>query len=128
MIFEGLRTFLLADATISNLIGVRAYSQKLPQDPTFPSIVITTISGQERYSTEGATGPPIGRFQIDSWDSTQAGSRTLAAAVRARLSGYKGAAGSESIKGAFIENDFDMYDYELNKYRRFQDYTINFTG
>ena len=124
MIEEGLRTLLLADSAISALIGTRMHGVILPQKPTMPAIVMTDITAKDEYDTEGATDLSWGRFQFDSWAETLAGARTLGKAVKNKLSGFSGTAGSETISGAFINNKQDLYDPETKNHRMSMDFII----
>jgi len=127
MIEQGIRTLLVSDSTVGGMVDQRVYSNKLPQNPTLPAIVITTVDGEDRYTMEGAAGgPSFGRFQVDSYGTTVAESRALGKAVKALLSGYRGDAGDEVIQGSFVNIDTDMHDWELETWRRLQDYTINY--
>jgi len=126
MIEQGIRTLLINDATVGGMIGVRAYADFMVQDPTLPAIVIAKISGNDRYSTGGSTGPATGRWQIDCYGSTVAEARELSAAVKNVLSGYKGAAGDETIQGSFLETEQDLFDFELKTYRRTMDFIVNY--
>lgn len=124
MIEEGLLTFVKADATVGGLISDRMYGVKLPQQPTLPAIVFFRVSGERIFDTDGETGLADGRFQFDCWDDNLRGARELAEAVRKRLSGYSGAAGGETVQGAFLENDQDLYDSELDAHRVMMDYLV----
>jgi hypothetical protein len=126
MIEQGIRTLLISDPTVAALIGVRAYSNFMIQNPTLPAIVITKISGEDRYSTTGSTGPSTGRWQIDCYGNTVAEARELSDAIKNVLSGYKGAAGDETIQGSFLENEIGSYDFELKTYRRKMDFIVNY--
>jgi len=124
MIEEGLVTFILADTTIAGKIVDRLYGKILPQKPTFPAMVYARISGERMFATEGETGLADGRFQIDCYASGLKDARELAAAVRKRLSGYKGAAGSEKINGSFLENDQDLYESAIKAHRVQMDFSV----
>lgn len=120
----GLRTFLLADATIAGLVSTRCYPTHLPQAPTLPALVYHKITGERTYHSGGADGLAGIRFQIDSYGESVEAAKGLAEAVRKRLSGYKGAAGSTEIYAGFLVDDSDNWDSELQTYRVSQDYTV----
>jgi len=119
-----LRTRLLADGTISGLIGTRLYPVVLPQDPTMPALVSSRVSGQRLHNLSGVAGRGMPRITIDCWASTYAGSKTLAAAVRSSLDGLNGLLTTinASIK---IDNEIDDYEDDTGLYRVIQDYIIN---
>lgn len=111
-----IRTLLIADGTISGLIGSRFYSVENPQDPTYPLINLERLSGVRQYSMDGQTGPTPGRFEINCYSDTLNGARVLGEAVRSKLSGFAGTAGSGTIHGAFLQDSEDIYDKELKKH------------
>lgn len=125
MIEQGLKTLLLLDPTVSNMISGRSYGVILPQDPTWPAIVMTTITGTDSISTNGAVDPAEGRFQINCWSTSLSEVRTLSKAIRAVLSGYKGAAGDELIQGSFLnDSGGETYDQEIKAYKRQLDFNV----
>jgi len=123
-IAAGLRTYLIAGATVATLVGTRVYPSKLPQKPTLPAISYQRISGDRVHSTDGASGLARIQFQIDVWGSTYGSVDALFEAVRKRLDGYRGAVGAIVTQGIFLERERDMYDDEAELYRRSADFTV----
>ncbi len=125
MIESAVRTFILADSTITTLISTRLYSVKMPQSPTFPLIVYTKISGFREHDMDGSTiAAP--RIQYDSWAQTYAGAKALADALRERLDSYAGPVGSpaETVHFAYLLNERDFYDDDLQVFRVSMDFEI----
>lgn len=97
--FKGaLRTYLLADAAISALIGARIYSPVAPQNTPKPYLIIQKIGKQERLKTTTAlSGVVTERWQIDAYSDDSDQAEALAQLVNDRLdlkynenwSGYK---------------------------------------
>lgn len=123
-IAEGLRTFLIADATVAGLVGTRIYPAILPQDPTYPAISYQYIAGASDISTDGPTGLANPTFQIDCWAPTYAAMDALFEAVRKRLNGYKGVAGGAAVQGVFLVRKRDLYDNDAKVHRRSADWSI----
>jgi len=130
MIQQGLRTLLIGDGTISGLIGAagaaRCYSVLLPQKPTLPALILTMIDSDPDYTHQNESGIESATFQIDSWADDMSGTRALAAAVKSKLSGFEGAAGSEVIDSAFLTDQNELHDSELQAYRIMQQFDIQF--
>lgn len=110
MIESALRTLALADSTVSGLVGTRMYPLKLPQDPTYPAVTYTRISGPRLYDHGGETGMAEGRFQIDSWGASYSSAKSAAAAVREAIEGYRGTTGGTEFASIFCVNDSDSYE------------------
>lgn len=125
MIEYTVRAYMLADATISGLIGTRYYPLKMPQVPTLPLIVYTKVSGPRLHDMDGSSiAEP--RFQIDSWADTYVGAKALANAVRERLDSYTGPVGSpaDTVHFAYLLNEQDLYDDESKYWRVSMDFEI----
>lgn len=127
MIESALRTHILGDTDITNLVGQRMYPVKLPQDPTMPAISYFRVSGIRHKSYGGPSGLAGPRIQIDAWAGEPSGYKTakeLADLIRKRLDGFSGLLGTDRIWGAFLENDTDMYEDETKLHRVSQDYFV----
>ncbi len=126
---EDLRTFLLQDSTLGGLIGTKIYPIVLPQDPIFPAITYQWISGDRLYSLSGPSGLSGPRIQFDCWAKTYAASEGLFEALRKRLDGYRGQMGSapgHTVQGVFFANEVDLYEAEIDVYRRSVDFMIHY--
>lgn len=99
-IVEGLRTYLEAQVTA---IG-KGYPVEVPQDASYPSWSYQVIDDDQMLSHSGGTGYSKCRIQIDIMAKETAllsgygVAQGLAAAVRAKLDGYKGLMGSVQVE------------------------------
>jgi hypothetical protein len=135
-VFSLLRAYLMADATISGLVGPRIYPIKPPQAATFPLVTMQQIA-EESFPHKrggGIGGIEKPHYQIDAW-VREAGvpafekARELARAVRARLDGFSGvlAEGGESYRVDIqFETARDLFEENTGGgfYRRSSDYVI----
>ncbi len=125
MIESALRTFILADSTVTTLISTRLYALKMPQSPTFPLIVYTKISGFREHDMDGSTiAAP--RIQYDCWAETFPEAKALADALRERLDSHTGDVGSpaETVHFAYLLNERDFYDDDLQIFRTSMDFEV----
>ena len=123
-IASDVRTFIIADATITGLIAARLYPIILPQEPTMPAMTYQWISGTRFHSMDGASKLSGPRVQFDCWAATYLDAEALFEALRKRLDGYRGPAGSSTIQGAFFSSERDLYESEPKLYRRSVDFFI----
>jgi len=123
-IAEGLRTLILADTTVSGLIGARMYPVILPQAAVMPALTYQYITGDSVLSNDGPTGLEHPFFQVDAWGETYASMNALFEAVRILLNGFQGDAGGVSVQGIFLARKRDLYDDQGKLYRRVADYGI----
>jgi hypothetical protein len=126
---SALRTFLLADPTVSSLVGgQRIYPIRLEQDQTEPSVVYIKVSETGDYHMQGDSGLGQVRMQIDAWAERTDVASELANAVYDRLSGASDivSVGSDfvNIKGSFLANGRDDYDNIAKLYRVSRDFII----
>lgn len=63
----GLRARLLADSTVSGLVGTRVYWMQRPQNSGLPAIVLQTISDPRPDHLKGFDGARETRVQCDCW-------------------------------------------------------------
>jgi hypothetical protein len=131
---QDLRTFLLADATISGLIGTRLFPLRLPQNPTLPAMTYSWISGDRVHTMAGARGPSRPRLQFDAWAKTYLEAEAVFEALRKRLDGFQGTAGSVKVQGAFFASERDLYEDSADAgtgsgvglYRRTSDFFVHY--
>jgi hypothetical protein len=129
----GLRTYLLADSTISTAVGgSRIYSMLVPQGQTSPSIVFTKISGQGDHHMQGPSGLTRPRVQIDCYALNLAEAGNLALRVKERLDGFRGDMpyGSNSPPTALdvmlvqFDSEREFFEDNTKFFRVSQDYLI----
>ncbi len=125
------RVRLLADSSVSALVGTRIYALVLPQKPTLPAATYQRISGPRLQNLSGDAGRGVARVQIDSWASTYLEAQSLAAAIRLSLNGFIGVlsdgSSPASTRGVVIrlDNERDDFEPDSDLYRVSQDYLIN---
>lgn len=123
-LLTALRTYVLADAMVTALVGVRMYPRRLPQGPTLPAIAYQRIDTRREHDMDGPDGLPRARVQLSIWAASVAAAEELAAAVRGRLDGYKGAWGSVTVGSCLCVGERDLDDPETGRNAVVQDYMI----
>lgn len=81
MIEKTFRSLLLADPTVSALVGERVLYGAMPQRPTFPRVQITKVSKTSGLLLSDAVGMNQVRVQVDCWARSIDEARALADAV-----------------------------------------------
>ncbi len=124
-----LRTYLLADPTISGLVGgYRIHHQRLPQDQVEPSVVYLKVSEQGDYHMQSDSGLNQMRMQVDAWAQSTDAATELADAVHDRLSGARVRIDYDSefinLRGSFVINGRDDYDDVTQLFRISRDYIL----
>ena len=107
---EALVSHLKANvATVSD----RVFADRLPQQPTLPSIVIHRISLIPVHSHDGFSGLSMARFQVSVWADDHSTLEAVIAEVRTCLDGYKGTmggVGGVQVGSSLLDNIADLVD------------------
>ena len=107
---EALTSYLLTDASLAVLVGNRITWAARPQASTLPSIVLQVIDGVPVYADEGETGLTETRVQIDAWGKDYASAKSVARAVKARLSGARVTTGGVEFQAVFVDSEQDLFE------------------
>ena len=121
-----LRTYTLGGAAVGALVGTRMHARLLPQSPTLPALTYQRVDTRRLHDLAGPDGLPRARMQITCWAATPAGASDLAAAVRQRLDGYKGAWGGLVVGSCLCVGERDLDDPDAGRSGVAQDYMIQF--
>lgn len=126
----GVRALLLANGTVSGLLGsgatARVYPIRAPQNPKLPFAVLTRI-GAERSQTFAVPSQITSiTLQVDLFETTAAKLRTLADAVRVALNGYAGTTGGVVIQAITLDSERDIWEEAVEVYRCIQLYAVTF--
>ena len=98
-----LRSRLLADATISGLVGTRIDWGLRPQGKPLPAITLTLLPTPRDYHMGGAQHTQHYLVQIDCWAASYASAEAVRQAVIAEMEPASG-----SFQGSFVQRDHDM--------------------
>ena len=97
---SALRTFLLASAGLTALVGTRIVWLRRPQGSPLPSITLQVVSGAPDYTMAGRVGL-VGRLvQMDVWAATYESMKNVEAALILALDDLT----TDPFQGAFIES------------------------
>ncbi len=87
---EGLRAYLLANASIAALVAGRIYPLRLPEKVTYPAIVLTRVDDIGDAHLRGTLSMTKARMQVDCWATTHDAATALGNLVAQRIDGYTG--------------------------------------
>ena len=121
-----MRAYVLADAAIAAVVGQRMYPRRLPQGPTLPALVYQRIDTRREHDMDGPDGLPRPRVQVTAWAASVQTATDLAAAVRERLDGFRGAWGDVMIGSCLCVGERDLDDPETGRNAVAQDYMIQY--
>lgn len=107
MIHDDLRTRLLADADIANLVSTRIVPLNDLQSTPYPKIVYRLVNEQPDYAASGNAGPTESVIEYVSQAESYATAKALDALVADSLDAHRGQVGSSFVHGIFTENISD---------------------
>ena len=110
---EGLFTYLIG---LGLACSNRVYPMRLPQGVTLPAMTYQLVSDAHDYTQTGQSALGDPRYQINCWGSTYGDAKSLAEALIAQISGYKGSMGSATVYTAFMEDNRDNVDPVTGRY------------
>lgn len=117
MIEEGIYSYISGVAAITAIVSTRIYPVLVPQNPTYPLVRYQKISGVRLHTLDQAVGMVRSIYQFDAWAETYLAAKQLSRELRLALDSYRGIMGSDTIHGAFVRNELDVYE-ELTKLHR----------
>lgn len=121
-----LRAYVLADPAIAAAVGQRMYPRRLPQGPTLPALVYLRVDTRREHDMDGPDGLPRPRVQVTAWAANVQAATELAALVRVRLDGYRGAWGDVTVGSCLCVGERDLDDPETGRSAVAQDYMIQY--
>lgn len=121
---EGLYAYLSAYAGLISLVSTRIYPVTIPQGAAMPGVSIQLIDVQPVRTGTTDAGLESALYQVNSWATTYAGAKAVAAQVKAALRDYGGAMGSVTAQRVFYEGERDQYNETPERYGVSQDFTI----
>lgn len=140
-LIEGLRTFVLANASIAAVVGARAFPLRLPQKVDLSShkgaLVYTRVDDMRGAHLRGPNGLSRARIQLDAWAQQFEDATALGTVCRQRLNGYQGTWTDGASPASLIqvqsilvddESDHSEADIQGGFYRQSTDYFVSYVS
>ena len=127
LIEQALRTYMIGQSGITDLVSTRIHFVKAPQDIDKPYIVIYKISGPRLHSHDGGDGLAHPRFQVSIFAETYAAAKEIAAAIQSALQGYSGTMGGDGgvvVGNVLYEDENDFWEEQTQLYHVACDYIL----
>jgi hypothetical protein len=124
MIEHALRTILVNNDGVKNLVNDRIYYNIAPQGTTIPYIVFFKIAGPREHSHDGKSGLAHPRFQFSVFADTYLKAKQITQAIQNALDCFTGEIEDTAIKSCLYINEVDMYDAQAGLNHVASDYEI----
>lgn len=103
------RTWLLSQSTITDVVGQRIYADQMPQTATLPSIELSVTSDVAEMQLSDITGLTKARLQFNCIAATRAIARSIAKAIRTSgIAAIKGQYTDVWIRGVAVDSTYDV--------------------
>jgi hypothetical protein len=113
-----------AHAGLNALIAGRLYTLRMPQNPTYPAVVVTRIAETYEHASGADETTRRALFQFSCWDTEYEDAKDVVDQVVSAFSRYSGTLDSTVIEQVFMENQQDFYDDEAEKHHVAIDATV----
>ncbi len=127
MIEKAVYSRLSTDPAITSIVSGRVYNGLLEQETTVPAIVFYRINtSRNELPHSGSIGVATALIQITIYSDTVANLRALAEAVRRRLHGYKGTAGTVAVLFSQCMQERDGYAHHQELFSTIMEFRIKY--
>ncbi len=110
---------LSTTTSVTAICGSRITPIVLPQNPTYPAVSYQRIGGRrENDLSQGYIGVENAIVQVDSWATSFSGAAALSSAVVTAL------CAATVFKAVALESPLDLYEDDIQVYRRLQQFSI----
>jgi hypothetical protein len=102
-----LRAALVADATVSGLIGTKVFPLITPPETAMPYVVWRRAGITRDQTLSAPMGVPTVTVEYQIAGATYESARTVADAMRAVLDGYGGTADNTTVRQTYLDDESD---------------------
>jgi len=122
---SALLTYLLSYAGLTALVSDRIYPGKLPQNPTFPAVVIQKIDGIRMSGFSADIGVQT-RIQATAWALKYTDASSVEEQIRAATQNYMNQtmASSVVVKNIDFDEGPDLYEDDRQRFGKIIDLII----
>lgn len=125
MIDDAIYSALSGAAGVTAITSTRIYLMKMQQGAAVPAITFHKVSAIPTPHIDNTQSKlDTARYQINSWDKSQRGAKTLSLAVRSALDGLNTTLAGIRIFGIIFSNEVDFYEDETGLHHVAQDYRV----
>jgi len=109
---KALRARLVADATMTGLVGNRIYPGRAPQKPTMPYLVYHRISTVRAATLDtGNAKVPEVRMQVDVIAASQSEVETIMNQMRLVMDNFRGTSAGVTVLGVSVDDEQDQPEF-----------------
>jgi len=107
---KAIRSVLVADTDVNDLVSGRIYPYMRQQGQDFPAIVYTLDSTEPAHGLGGSLSLTRASLAVEQWADVYSDAKELANKVKDALDGYTGTSEGVVIKSCYHDNDSGNVD------------------
>lgn len=107
MISADFLAYLLAQASITALVGQRISPEAASAATQAPYVTYAIESEEHEYDLAGESGWVTVSITLDVWAATYGTTRDVSLALRGALKGYTGAMGATAVRAVIVDSETD---------------------
>tara|TARA_R100000808_G_C2039689_1_gene79855 strand:+ start:150 stop:554 length:405 start_codon:yes stop_codon:yes gene_type:complete len=107
---KAIRSILVSDSDVNDLVSGRIYPYLRQQGQSFPAIVYSLDDSELQHGLVGSLSLIRATISIEQWAETYSGAKALADKVETALDGYTGTSESVVIKSCYHDNSSGNVD------------------
>lgn len=118
---------LKGTSAVTALVGTRIYPVVIPERATLPAVSINVISTGQTHTMGSDSGPYNPLVQISVYGATPDDSYAVTTVIKTALKDFSGTLGGDgglTVQRAFLDDEGDLYDQQLNRAGIYLDFTI----
>jgi hypothetical protein len=125
MIEAALRSMLLADDEVEEIVGTRVYVGRLPQNPTYPAITLEPVTLNDNNTLRAPGDLRWARIEVNAWAASFAEVNDLTQAINAALNVQSGEHEGMDIRSctSMVGGRY-FYEDTVKAHRRLRDYGV----
>lgn len=104
-VISAVRTYILSQSSVTDVIGQRMYFDRLKQKATLPAATISRVIETHDHTISNRSGIVWTRLQIDCYSTSRLTTSALAEAIyKCGIAAVKGTTNSINIRGVDVED------------------------
>lgn len=111
MLQQAIRSLIVEDSSVANIVGAGVYAHAAPQGSAFPYVTFFVVDDvPHTHSLSTGLGGGRQRVQVDCWSTDYEQAKTLSLAIRKALVGNSGTKNGTTIQAILSEGSRDTYE------------------
>ena len=122
---QALFTRLSGFAGLTALVSTRVFPVTLPQQVTYPAVVMQKVSAVRHPAFNTDSGVTSARFQVSAFGKTYSATKAVIDQVRAALQRFRGTVSTVVIQDIMVDGEIHLYEPTNKTHQVSMDFLIH---